>query len=222
MIPASVPVIPMNVLSPEHALVFRITHISNVPWILANGLHSRTSAVRDPGYVEIGNPDLIEKRRRRPVPVPPGGTLSDYVPFYFAPYVPMLSHIKTGRNGILRRPISEIVILVSSLPTFAAAGIPFVFTDQHASLLTASFFATLADLPRLDWALWQTHGVEREPRDLDKLARRAAEALAYRHVPVAALHGVACYGEDEQRTIEELMRNVPAPLDVVRRPDWFL
>ena len=172
--------------------------------------------------MEIGNPDLIEKRRRRPVPVPPGGTLSDYVPFYFAPYVPMLSRIKTGRNGILRRPISEIVILVSSLPTFAAAGIPFVFTDQHASLLTASFFATLADLPRLDWALWQTHGVEREPRDLDKLARRAAEALAYRHVPVAALHGVACYGEDEQRTIEELMRNVPAPLDVVRRPDWFL
>ena len=168
MIPASVPVIPMNLLSAEHALVFRITHLSNVPRILASGLHSRTSAGHDPRYVEIGNPDLIEKRRRRPVPVPPGGTLSDYVPFYFAPYVPLLRHIKTGRNGILRRPISEIVILVSSLPAFAAAGIPFAFTDQHASLLTASFFTTLADLPRLDWALWQTHGVESDLRDPDR------------------------------------------------------
>ena len=192
-----------------------------MPWILANGLHSQTSAVRDPGYVEIGNPDLIEKRRRRPVPVPPGGTLSDYVPFYFAPYAPMLSHIKTGRNGILRRPIFEIVILVSSLPTFAAAGIPFVFTDQHASLLTASFFATLADLPRLDWALWQTHEVEREPRDRTSL--RAARPRPLR--PACAGHRAArrrLLRGGRAADVEETMRNVPAPLDVVRRPDWFL
>ena len=29
----------MSSLSPEKALIFRITHIANVPWILANGLH---------------------------------------------------------------------------------------------------------------------------------------------------------------------------------------
>ena len=212
----------MSVLSPEEALVFRITHLRNVPGLLVNGLDCRTSTARDPGYVEIGNPDLVEKRHRRPVPLPPGGTLSDYVPFHFAPYSQMLRNIKIGRNGITRRPISEIVILVSSLPTLAGAGVPFVFTDQHASLVTATFFTSLADLPRLDWELWQDPDFQRDLRDLDKPARHAAEALAHRHVPVAALHGLACYGDDEQRALEEMVRSTTAPLEVFRRPDWFL
>jgi hypothetical protein len=211
-----------NVLSPDRALVFRMTHVSNVPWMLANGLHSRLSGARDPGYVAIGNPELVEKRDDRAVPVPPGGTLSDYVPFYFTPYSSMLRHIRTGRSGIVRRPMAEIVILVSSLPTFAAAGIPFVFTDQHASLVTASFFTSLADLPRLDWPLWQTHDVQRDLRDPDRLARHMAEALAYRHVPVAALQAVACYGQDEQDALEDMMRRAAARIEIVRRPEWFL
>jgi hypothetical protein len=212
----------MSVLSPERALVFRITHLSNVPWILANGLHSRTSTVRDPRYVEIGHPDLIDKRHRRPVPVPPGGTLNDYVCFYFAPHSPMLSNIKTGWNGITRRPISEIVMLVSSLQAIAAAGIPFVFTDQHASLMMATFFTSLADLPRLDWHLWQARDFQRDPRDMDRLARYAAEALAYRHVPVTALHAIACCGDDEERQLGMLLRNGPARVPIIRRPEWFL
>lgn len=212
----------MDVLSPERALVFRITHAANVPWLLAHGLPSRSSAVRDPGYVEIGHPELVASRERRPVTVPPGGALADYVPFYFTPYSPMLRHIKTGRNGIARRPIAEIVILISSLPALAAAGVRFVFTDQHASLATAVFFTSLTDLARLDWTLWQTPDVERDLRDPDRLARHQAEALAYRHVPVAALRGIACYGEDEERALRQLARGSAAAVDVVRRPEWFL
>ena len=49
--------------------------------------------------MEIGNPDLIDKRTHRIVPAPPGGTLSDYVPFYFTLYSPMLYNIKTGMEG---------------------------------------------------------------------------------------------------------------------------
>jgi hypothetical protein len=212
----------MSVLSPQAALIFRITHIQNVAWMLANGLHGQTSPIRAPRYVEIGNPDLIPKRQRRPVPVPPGGTLSDYVPFYFTPCVPMLGNIKIGWNGIERRPISEIVIVVSSLPALTSAGVPFVFTDQHASLLTATFFTSPADLSRLDWPLWRAGDFKRDPRDLDKLARYQAEALAYRHVPVTALHGLVCYGADEERQLREMLRATAAPLEVLRRPDWFL
>lgn len=70
-------------LNPEKALIWRIVHRDNLPWILDNGVHCRNSQVYDPNYVEIGNPDLIDKRAHRDVPVGPGGTLSDYVPFYF-------------------------------------------------------------------------------------------------------------------------------------------
>jgi hypothetical protein len=211
----------MNLLSPDRALVFQVTHLSNVPWILDYGLQSDTAAIRNPHEVRVGNPELAEKRRRRPVPVPPGGSLADYVPFTFTPHS-LLRDIRTGRHGVTRRPVSEIAILVSSLPAFLKAGVPFVFTDQHPSLVTAVFFASIADLPRLDWPLWQTHEVERDLRDPDRIARWTAEALAHRHVPAAALHGVVCYGEDERRAVETMAGQGASRVEVWARPGWFL
>jgi hypothetical protein len=57
-------------LNPERALIFRIVHRNNVPWILDNGLCCRSSRVQAPSYLTIGNPDLIEKRQHRIVPIP--------------------------------------------------------------------------------------------------------------------------------------------------------
>src|SRR5277367_3735724 len=140
----------MSNLNPQRALIFRITHVSNVPWIIANGLHSSNGAHSDPTYIPIGNSEIITRRAARIVPVAPGGTLSDYVPFYFTPFSPMLFNIKTGR-GVTQRPMSEIAILVSSLPEIQRQAIPFVFTDRHAVLQAAQFFNHLNRLDRIDW-----------------------------------------------------------------------
>jgi hypothetical protein len=118
-------------LNPDKALIFRIVHRDNLPWILDNGLHARNGIKFDPAYQNIGNLDLIDKRSRRIVPVPPGGTLSDYVPFYFTPFSLMMFNIKTG-HGVQKVSNTEIVILVPSLRRIAEQGIPFVFTNQHA------------------------------------------------------------------------------------------
>ncbi len=64
-----------NSLNPDKALIFRIVHIRNVPWILANGMHCRKSNVQAPNYFTIGNSELIEKRIDVPIPVHPEGTL---------------------------------------------------------------------------------------------------------------------------------------------------
>ncbi len=72
-------------LNQEKVLIFRIVHRDNLPWILDNGMHARNGTVVDPNYRNIGNVDLIDKRSRRAVAVSPGGTLSDYIPFYFTP-----------------------------------------------------------------------------------------------------------------------------------------
>ena len=52
-------------LNPEKALVFRIVHRDNVPWILEHGLHCRNSPVQAPSYRTIGNPDIIDRREHR-------------------------------------------------------------------------------------------------------------------------------------------------------------
>lgn len=147
--PLEMPFMPIA-LSPAKALIFRITHRDNVPWVLDNGLHCGSSKRLDPHYVEIGNPDLIEHRRDHRVPCPPGGTLGDYVPFYFTPFSPMLYNIKTGYN-VRKRNMEEIVILVSSLHRLKECNAQFVFTDRHAYLATAVFDSNLAKLDNIDW-----------------------------------------------------------------------
>jgi hypothetical protein len=68
-------------LNPKDALIFRVTHRDNLPWILDHGLHAKSSNVLDPNFRRIGDLDLIDKRSTRRVRVGQGGTLSDYVPF---------------------------------------------------------------------------------------------------------------------------------------------
>lgn len=212
----------MRDLTPERALIFRITHINNVAWVLANGLHCGRSNACDPGFVQIGNPDLIAKRTSRTVPIPPGGTLHDYVPFYFTPFSPMLYNIKTGWNGIPCRPMREIVIFVSSLPALAANGVSFVFTDRHAYLSLAQFSSRLEDVAsRIDWRILQARDFARDPNDLGKFERYQAEALAHEHVPLAALTGVVCHGADEEAHVRNLVQNAGVQLPVAARPGWF-
>lgn len=61
-----------SLINAERALIFRVTHIKNVPWILGHGLHCNNSNDKDESFIGIGNPELIEKRRSRVVPVQPG------------------------------------------------------------------------------------------------------------------------------------------------------
>ena len=42
-------------LNKEKALIFRITHVRNVDWILENGLPASSSTHKDPNFVSIGN-----------------------------------------------------------------------------------------------------------------------------------------------------------------------
>jgi len=154
-------------LNAERARIFRITHRDNVPWILDHGLHAANGEVRDPNFRNIGNPDLIGKRAHRVVRVGPKGALSDYVPFYFTPFSIMMFNIHTGYN-VRQVPNEEIVILVSSLHRVADLGIPFVFTDQHAYPIMASYFTDLKALDHVDWDLLHSRNFKHYPDDPGK------------------------------------------------------
>ena len=212
----------MSNLNPEKALIFRITHIANVPWILDHGLHCRSAELRDPNYVDIGNPELIAKRTHRVVPIPPRGTLSDYIPFYFTPYSPMLLNIKTGHGGTKQTPMPEIIILVSSLRTVAEGGLPFVFTDRHAYLQAAQYFNDLACLDRIDWAILQARDFRRDPDDPGKFERYQAEALVHHHLPVSALAGIGCHGPPQEALLKAELDKRAIQLKLAARPGWYV
>ncbi|QVM91698.1 DUF4433 domain-containing protein [Pseudomonas entomophila] len=207
-------------LNPSKALIWRVVHRDNLPWLLDNGLCAVSRVNLSSGYVGIGNPDLISKRSRRAVPIHPGGTLADYVPFYFTPFSVMMKNIHSGR-GVQQRRNEEIVILVSSLYHVRSLGLPFVFTDAHAYPDWAGYYSDLEHLDKIDWQILQSRDFKRDPDDPRKMERYQAEALIHGHVPVAGLLGIVCYNEALQRRVDQEVRQRQLDLPVHARPGWY-
>ncbi|WP_109513750.1 type II toxin-antitoxin system toxin DNA ADP-ribosyl transferase DarT [Pseudomonas ovata] len=207
-------------LNSGKALIWRIVHRDNLPWLLDNGVPAVATGRLTRQYVNIGNPDLIDKRSQRQVPIYPGGTLSDYVPFYFTPFSVMMKNIHSGW-GVQQRLNEEILILVSSLYHVQSLGLRFVFTDAHAYPHWTGYYSDLQHLERLDWAILQQRDFKRDPDDPRKMERYQAEALIHEHVPVAALLGIVCYNEDLQRWVTEEVRQRQLDLPVHARPGWY-
>lgn len=210
-----------EIIGPERALIFRITHRDNIPWILENGLHCRNSNRPDPNFVSIGNASLIHDRQHVSVSIAPGGTLSDYIPFYFTPASVMSFNISTGYRGIQQRRNDEIAILVCSLPKLEQDGIRFVFTDRHARLATREFFGDVANLDRIDWKILQNRDFSRDNNDLGKMERYQAETLVHRHLPIRSVLAIGCYNTHERDRVDALVKGAGLNLDVVSRPGWY-
>jgi hypothetical protein len=212
----------MKDLNPQLARIFRIVHISNVPWILDHGgLHCQNSNDVDPNYVNIGNASLIDKRTRRYVPIPPGGPLSDYVPFYFTPFSIMMYNIKTGYGGITRRDSTDIVIFVSSIHRLAEFGMPFVFTNQHAYAVDTEFYNDPQHLDEIDWPLLQRRDFKTDDNDPGKQLRYQAEALIHRCVPLEAILGIVCVNDVVRGSLESLLEQRHIQLAVRSMPAWY-
>lgn len=208
-------------LNPQRALIWRIVHRDNIPWILDNGLHCGNSSQLSPGWVHIGNEELTQKRANRLVTVGKGGVLNDYVPFYFTPFSPMLRNIQTGWGGITKRANDEIVILVSSLHKLNELDIPFVFSDAHAYYGWADFYTDLAGLDKVDWPLLQRRDFKRDPNDPAKFERYQAETLVHQQCPVEALLGMVCYSEAVKTQLNSWLQERNQAMQVVVRKGWY-
>lgn len=209
-------------LTADNALIFRITHIKNVPWILKHGLHCRSSDVHDPNFVQIGNADIINGRDGRAMQGPYGGMLSDYVPFYFTPRSPMFLNIKTGYRGIQQRNNQEIAIVHASLRNINAQGLPFVFTDRHAYLVAAQPpFSNLDDLDKIDWPILQRSDFKRDPENPEKVERYEAEALIHKHLPIEAIDGIACCDGPTATLLENQTKKSSQNVKIAIKPNWY-
>ncbi|MEF3075428.1 DUF4433 domain-containing protein [Methylobacter sp. Wu1] len=207
-------------INPDKALIWRILHRDNLSWILDNGLHCANSKILSPNYINIGNPDLIDKRRHRKVPIEPGGTLADYVPFYFTPFSVMMMNIHSGR-GVVRRRNEEIVILVSSLHHAHSIGLSFVFTNAHAYPDWTNYYSDLAHLRNIDWKILQHRDFKRDADDLRKMERYQAEALIFKHLPIDGILGIVCYTEQLKHDIDKQVQARSLALKVYARTKWY-
>jgi hypothetical protein len=210
-----------EVLTREKCFLFRITHRDNVPHLLAHGTHCRNSPVQNSAYVEIGHPEIIDRRRAREVQVPPGGTLADYVPFYFTPCTPMLYNIVTGYHGLTQRARSEIAVLVTSMDRLEAVGARVVVADRNATLGHAVLRPGRELLGELPWDRWRSRDFKHDANRPDKVERYHAEALVNGTLPTAALLAIITYDDAAKATIAQAVAHAGLLIPVHTRPDWY-
>lgn len=171
--------------------VFHFTHIDNLTTIAASGLQCDTR-IQTANILqqEVGNQGIKSMRRAREVPVPPGGVVADYVPFYFAPRSPMMYAIHMSNVPTYRDGCDEIVYLCSTLGRLRAVGSTLLLTDRNAALAHASLAFDAEDLD-IDWPLMGERSWKNTPEYPDRREKRMAECLAHEFVAPQAIAAVA-------------------------------
>jgi hypothetical protein len=191
----------------DETRIYHITHVDNLPGILSAGALLPKTRASD-GYQRVNSAHVSIQATRSVfrVPVGPGGTLHDYVPFHFGPRSPMLGSIHTGRVVGSDGKQANMVYLVSTAQKVAAAGLPFVFTDGHAAMHMTEYFVDLTDLSRLDHAAIAAHYWFNTLEDPDRKRRKQAEFLVHGAVPLSVIMGVAVMNEEMHERVEAVLQ----------------
>ena len=79
----------------------------------------------------------------------------------------------------------------------------------------------MADLRRVDWPLLQSRDFQHDPEDPGKKERYQAEALVWKHVPLAALQGVACYSQATESQLKAQIEERGVMLKTGIQPNWY-
>ncbi|KDR55776.1 DUF4433 domain-containing protein [Limnospira fusiformis CCALA 023] len=120
------------------ATIHPITHIRNLPSILRSGgiLANKRLKFQRINYVDIAHETIQNKRAQINIPCSRGGTLHDYVPWYFAPRSPMLYAISRGNVQGYEEGQSPVVHLVATAEDIAAAGLPLKSVKMNGLITT--------------------------------------------------------------------------------------
>jgi len=204
-----------------------MTHGKNLESILRCGgiLCDNLMRARDDMPTEIGYQDLKARRRAQDVPMSPGGTLGDYVPFYFAPRSPML-YVIHDPNAQRRISVpggqAGVIYLVTTIAAVRGARVPFLFTDGHpVSHSLSSFYDNALHLNRVDWEVIASHDWANTTDDPDRKRRREAEFLVHKSLPWSLVTEIGVIREKVADRVQEILSNASHQPTVSVRRDWY-
>jgi len=203
--------------------IYHITHVRNLPQIIAEGglCCDNERQRRALESIGIAHQHIKNRRARRPIPVGPGGTLADYVPFYFAPHSPMLFAIHKGQVVGYQGGQGEVVHLCTMAEDIAAAGLSFVFSEGHAEMAISDFFSDLGDLDRVDWYVMRATFWNDTAADGDRKRRRQAEFLVHGFVPWARIAAIGVMNQATAGLANEALRGAAHKPEILLRPRWY-
>jgi hypothetical protein len=210
-------------------LLYHITHMNNLAAIVAAGglWCDRVRTARGLKSVGIAHQHIKDRRRQRPVQSltgeskGAGGTLWEYVPFYFAPRSPMLFTIHLGNVEGYEGGQRPVVHLETTVKRVCASGMPCAFTDGHGDMAISDFsddFDVLESF--VDWSVMQSLYWNDTAELPDRKRRRQAEFLVHEFVPWSAIRRIGVLNAGIAAETQHLVSGHAHQPEIVVARDW--
>lgn len=201
--------------------LYRIIHRGNLKILFEeNEIKSRKFS-SNKNYISIGEKELISLRGTKEIPIKPFGAIEEYVSFYFGLRSPMLYCIKNGYSGAIKRPMKEIIYLVTSIETLQDYKCDFVFTDGHAYTELSAFYNNLTDLENIDWKTVQSTSWSDTQNDPDKKRRKQAECLIHKKLSLETIKTIAVFNKECSDYIREILKENNSQIPIIIKPEWY-
>ncbi len=210
---------------PTPTWLYRLVHVDNLATLLTRGALHAPHATPEDGlpYHPIHNVSVQVSRHIQSIPCGPGGTIHDYVPFYFGPLSVMLLNLKTGRVAGYDEGQEPLIYLMTTAQAVQQAGCRFVFSDGHGLAGFTEWFDDLARLDQVDWNLVSTRYWSDQPDDNDRQRRKQAEFLVWQFLNWTLIGGIAVLNPSMQRRVEGILDPFPqrSRPKVAVKPSWY-
>lgn len=213
---------------PASPKIFHITHIKNLPSIVANGaLYSDRRVQTQQVQTALVGMNDIKTRRLTSLRVNccPGKFVGDFVPFYFCPRSVMLYLLHRGNHPGLtytggQAPIVHLQADLRAVVQWAQANSrAWAFTEANAGAFYTQgrFYSSLAELSRVNWA-----AVRNSDFRLPMVKEgKQAEFLFYDSFPWELIEKVGVYSVAVRTQVQQALANCShrPPADV--ESTWY-
>lgn len=206
--------------------IYHITHLANLAGIIAAGglwcdAFRAAEVASGVSVVGIAHQHIKDRRAKKVVNRAAGGTLADYVPFYFAPRSPMLYTISRGNVAGYNGGQEQVIHLTSTVEKACMLDKPWCFTDGHADMELSKQFGQLANLDKIDWNIMKEIWWHDTIQDGDRKRRRQAEFLVHRLFPWIAVTEIGVMSEKIAVLVRAVLSGTTHKPQVAVRADWY-
>lgn len=198
--------------------IYHFTHIDNLVRLLGAGmlLSKNEMTAQKSEYRSSAFESVQAHREGFQVPVSKGGTIHDYVPFYFNSRSPMLYTINCGNVENIR--MQDLVFFKTSAQTVAASGSDFAFTDGHGIMDLSDYYDDLTDLDQVPWTVINTRYWNDFP---DGKRLRQSEFLVYKNFNWNLVELIGVYNQDIKDRVERLISSLQQSPVVEIKRNWY-
>jgi hypothetical protein len=210
---------------PAEPKIYHITHVENLPSILAaGGLRSDADMLKQGGpAASIGMGSIKQRRLKLPVNCHQGDKVGEYVPFYFGPrsimlyLIHMANHVElTYRGGqgsivTLEADFTEVVRWAES------NGRRWAFTLSNAGAAYTEFRKETRQLSEVNWDAVRATDFRSE----DVKEGKQAEFLIREFFPWALVRRIGVQSQALHSQVIRAMAEATHRLPVEVRPNWY-